>query len=100
MDGKTVLQRTLDAVAGSGLDWHLVDQGFPGMGDSIAAGVRATAQSNGWLILPADLPLIQPATLRAVAQALLASAVVISTFRGEKAIPWALAGFATASWPA
>lgn len=87
LDGETVLQRTLDAVAGSGLNWHLVDQGYAGMGDSIAAGVRTTAQSNGWLILPADLPLIQPATLRAVADALQASHVVIPTYKGEKGHP-------------
>jgi len=87
LGGKTVLQRTLDAVADSGLDWHLVDQGYPGMGDSIAAGVRATAQSSGWLILPADLPLIQPDSLRAVAVALQTSTVAIPTCKGEKGHP-------------
>ena len=61
--GKSVLQRTLDAVRASGLNWHLEDAGHPGMGDSIAAAVRATAQAPGWLILPADLPLIQAQTL-------------------------------------
>ena len=40
--GATVLQRTLDAVRASGLRWHLEDAGHPGMGDSIAAAVRAT----------------------------------------------------------
>jgi molybdenum cofactor cytidylyltransferase len=68
--GKPVLEHTLDAVRASGLPWHLEDAGHPGMGDSIAAGVRATPEANGWLILPADLPLISPKTLRAVAQAL------------------------------
>lgn len=87
LDGKTVLQHTLDAVVASGLNWYLVDQGYPGMGDSIAAGVGATAQSNGWLILPADLPLIQPATLRAVAKALRTSAVAIPSYQGQKGHP-------------
>ena len=68
--GKTVLQHTLDAVRASGLPWHLEDGGHPGMGDSIAAAVCASAQSTGWLILPADLPLVQSATLRAIAAAL------------------------------
>lgn len=67
---KTVLQHTLDAVLASGLPWHLEDAGHPGMGDSIAAAVSKTADAAGWLILPADLPLIQPATLVQVAQAL------------------------------
>ena len=69
--GKPVLQRTLDAVKASGLPWHLEDAGHPGMGDSIAAAVRATPDANGWLILPGDLPLIRSATLRLLADALL-----------------------------
>lgn len=68
--GATVLDHTLAAVRASGLPWHLEDAGHPGMGDSIAAAVRATADAAGWLILPADLPLVQPATLNAVARAL------------------------------
>ncbi len=73
---KTVLQHTLDAVKASGLPWHLEDAGHPGMGDSIAAAVRQTPDAAGWLILPADLPLIQPATLLQVAQALQTAPVV------------------------
>jgi molybdenum cofactor cytidylyltransferase len=67
---KTVLQHTLDAVKATGLPWHLENAGHPGMGDSIAAATQATPNAAGWLILPGDLPLIQPATLLAVAQAL------------------------------
>jgi CTP:molybdopterin cytidylyltransferase MocA len=65
--GKPVLERTLDAVRASGLPWHLEDAGHPGMGDSIAAAVRATPDAIGWLILPGDLPLVRPETLQAVA---------------------------------
>jgi molybdenum cofactor cytidylyltransferase len=61
---KTVLDHTLDAVKASGLPWHLECAGLPGMGDSIAAGVRATQDASGWLVLPGDLPLVQAATLR------------------------------------
>ena len=67
--GRTVLERTLAAVRASGLPWHLVDAGYPGMGDSIAAGVRATSDAPAWLILPGDLPLIQASTLRSIAAA-------------------------------
>ncbi|MBS0340283.1 MAG: NTP transferase domain-containing protein [Proteobacteria bacterium] len=67
---KPVLEHTLEAVRASGLPWHMEDAGHAGMGDSIGAGVRATPDAAGWLILPADLPLIQPATLLQVAQAL------------------------------
>jgi len=68
--GRAVLEHTLSAVRASGLPWHLEDAGHAGMADSIAAGVRATRGAAGWLILPGDLPLVQPQTLRQVAQAL------------------------------
>jgi molybdenum cofactor cytidylyltransferase len=77
---KTVLQHTLDAVKASGLPWHVEDAGHPGMGDSIAAAVRKTPDANGWLMLPADLPLIQPATLLQVAQALQTNDVVLPCY--------------------
>ena len=80
---KTVLQRTLDAVRASGLPWHLEDVGHPGMGDSIAAAVRATANADGWLVLPGDLPLIQADTLRQVAQALQDHPVVVPVFQTQ-----------------
>lgn len=84
---QTVLQHALDAVRASALPWHLEDSGHPGMGDSIAAAVRATPQANGWLILPADLPLIQPETLRRVATALAEHDVVIPVYRGQRGHP-------------
>ena len=90
--GKTVLQHTLDAVRASGLPWHVEDAGHPGMGDSIAAAVRRTADAAGWLVLPGDLPLVQPATLQAVAQALVQQqqeGVVVAwpEFAGERGHP-------------
>jgi molybdenum cofactor cytidylyltransferase len=85
--GKTVLQHTLNAVWGSGLPWHLEEGGHPGMGDSIAAAVRKTPQANGWLILPADLPLIQSASLKAVALALMQQEAVVPVYRGQRGHP-------------
>jgi molybdenum cofactor cytidylyltransferase len=85
--GKTVLQRTLDAVQASGLRWHLEDAGHPGMGDSIAAAVRATRDAAGWLVLPADLPLIAPQTLLDLALASPASAVLVPVFAGQRGHP-------------
>jgi len=41
-----------------------------GMGASLAAGVAATRQADGWLIALGDMPWIAPATLAAVADAL------------------------------
>ena len=87
LGGKPVLERTLDAVRASGLRWHLEDAGHAGMGDSIAAGVRATGDAQGWLILPGDLPLVRPESLQRVAAALAGGAVVLPTFEGRQGHP-------------
>lgn len=87
LDGKPVLQHTLDAVRASGLPWHLEEAPHPGMGDSIAAAVRATAAAEGWLILPADLPLVQPETLRLIAEAPDAQTVVRPVCLGQQGHP-------------
>jgi molybdenum cofactor cytidylyltransferase len=41
-----------------------------GMGHSIGAGVGARPHARGWLVLPGDMPLVRPETLRAVAREL------------------------------
>jgi molybdenum cofactor cytidylyltransferase len=85
--GKPVLDWTLAAVQASGLPHHVEDAGHPGMGDSIAAAVRATRNASGWLVLPGDLPLVRPATIRAVADALAQADVVVPTYQGERGHP-------------
>jgi molybdenum cofactor cytidylyltransferase len=85
--GKPVLQHTLAAVRASGLPYHLEDAGHPGMGDSIAAGVAATADAGGWLVLPGDLPLVTPASLLAVADALRRASLVMPLYRGMRGHP-------------
>ena len=86
--GKRVIDHVLDAVKASGLPYHVVDADAsrPGMGDSIAAGVRATAGASGWLILPADLPLISPGSLRTIAFAA-PCAVTVPVYRGQRGHP-------------
>ena len=86
--GKRVIDHVLDAVKASGLPYHVVDAdpARPGMGDSIAAGVRATPGANGWLILPADLPLIDSSTLRRIALAP-PSAVTVPVYLGQRGHP-------------
>jgi molybdenum cofactor cytidylyltransferase len=87
LGGKKIIDWTLAAVRESGLPYHVEDAGHPGMGDSIAAAVRATPSARGWLILPADLPLIKPATLLVVAQALLQSSLVYPMYAGQRGHP-------------
>ena len=86
--GKRVIDHVLDAVKASGLAYHVVtpDADRPGMGDSIAAGVRATPRATAWLILPADLPLIRSSTLCSIALAP-TCAVTVPTYHGQRGHP-------------
>ena len=91
--GKPVREHVLTAVRASGLPCHVVERtdtahlANPGMGDSIACGVAATPDAHGWLILPADLPLIQASTLLKVATALSQDDVVLPRYRGQQGHP-------------
>ena len=58
-----------------------------GMGHSISAGVSARPHAAGWLILPGDMPLVQPATLQAVARQLDQHPVVYAQHRGKRGHP-------------
>jgi molybdenum cofactor cytidylyltransferase len=88
LSGKPVLEHVLDAVRASGLPFQVVrsDASRPGMGDSIAAGVGATPNAPGWLIMPGDLPLIASSTLRAIALAP-PSAVTVPVYQGQRGHP-------------
>jgi len=57
------------------------------MGDSIAAAVRANPEASAWLILPADLPLLQSETIRRVAAAPAQQAVVRPVYQGRHGHP-------------
>ncbi|MEW6706145.1 MAG: nucleotidyltransferase family protein [Pseudomonadota bacterium] len=62
-----------------------------GMGYSIASGVCACSGSPGWLILPADMPLVRPETLVAVGLALEHHPVAYAQYRGRRGHPVAFA---------
>jgi molybdenum cofactor cytidylyltransferase len=91
--GQPVRDHVLTAVQASGLPWHVVERANtahltnPGMSDSIASGVAATPDAQGWLILPADLPLIQSRTLLTVASALQQHLVVVPRYEGRSGHP-------------
>ena len=67
-----------------------------GMGTSIAAGVSASPDSSGWLVLPGDMPMVQPATLLAVARALDHHPAAYAQHRGRRGHP---VGFAAELYP-
>src|SRR5882672_9252090 len=59
-----------------------------GMGTSLAAGVRATPDADGWIVALADMPFIRPETIRAVTKALQdGAAIAAPSFRGERGHP-------------
>jgi len=75
----------------------LPDAGTPGthplgMGYSIAAGVSARPDASGWVVLPGDMPMVQTATLLAVASALEHHPVAYAQHRGRRGHP---VGFAS-----
>lgn len=58
-----------------------------GMGFSIAAGVSARPDATGWLVLPGDMPMVQPASILAVASALEHHPVAYAQHRGRRGHP-------------
>lgn len=58
-----------------------------GMGRSIAAGVTERSSAGGWLVLPGDMPLVQPSTLLQVAAALAHHALAFAQHRGRRGHP-------------
>jgi molybdenum cofactor cytidylyltransferase len=86
---------TTDPLAGEAARWvasrDIVvlprETALRGMGHSIAAGVAARADAPGWLLLPADTPLVRPATLLAVAAALQHHAVAYAQHHGRRGHP-------------
>jgi molybdenum cofactor cytidylyltransferase len=63
-----------------------------GMGYSIAAGVAASADAGGWLVLPGDMPQVKPTSLLAVAARLPQHAVAYAQHIGRRGHP---VGFAS-----
>ncbi|HBV92293.1 MAG TPA: nucleotidyltransferase family protein [Pantoea sp.] len=105
LEGKPVLQRTLDQAAASGLDLFVVtrpdalaiqaictratvvlcDSG--GLGESIAAGVNASRDYDGWLIALGDMPFVTPESYRAISAALVDSPIVRPVIEGKPGHP-------------
>lgn len=77
-----VAARDVVVLPAAGLDGHP-----PGIDEAIAAGVGARPDASGWVVLPADMPLVLPGTLQAVAQALRVHAVAYAQHAGRRGHP-------------
>ena len=59
-----------------------------GMGVSLAAGVRAAEDADGWVIALADMPFVRPETIMTIAGALGdGAAIAAPSYRGERGHP-------------
>ncbi len=67
------------------------DEAARGMGATIARGVSERSGAPGWVVLPGDMPLVQPGSLLAVAAALEEHPVVYAQHRGRRGHPVAFA---------
>jgi molybdenum cofactor cytidylyltransferase len=59
-----------------------------GMGTSLAAGVRAAADAEGWVVALADMPFIRADTIRAIVRALEGGAAIAApSYQGQRGHP-------------
>jgi molybdenum cofactor cytidylyltransferase len=59
-----------------------------GMGTSLAAGIKATADADGWVIALADMPFIRPETIRLIAKGIVEGAAIAApSYQGERGHP-------------
>jgi molybdenum cofactor cytidylyltransferase len=81
-------QRLHALLAAEGAQVAINSHANTGMGTSLACGVRACADADGWLIALADMPAIAPATIAAVRDALLRGHdAVAPRYRGRRGHP-------------
>lgn len=78
-------QITLAALlSAEGLEVVICPEARAGMGHSLAVGVAASLEAAGWLVALADMPFVQVATLRSVADALARGAALAAPFHNSQ----------------
>jgi len=72
----------------AGCEIVVCDDADEGMGNSLACGVRATRESDGWIVALADMPIIRPETIQRLAARLTdGAAIVAPTYNGHRGHP-------------
>lgn len=72
----------------AGIDIVTVSRDGEGMGTSLATGIAATADAEGWVVALADMPFISPATIGRVLAALTAGAPIAApAYKGRRGHP-------------
>ena len=75
--GEAALRAALEPLGCEVLE---TDRTARGMGASIAAGVKASAEAAGWIVALGDMPLVRPDTIRRVRRALEEGAPLAAPF--------------------
>lgn len=83
--GAEALARVLND---AGCDVAFAPAAQRGMGASLAAGVQASEDAEGWIVALADMPRIEPSTIEALARALDGGAGLVAPFyAGQRGHP-------------
>jgi len=77
-------QRLHALLTDAGCQLVICDRADEGMGTSLAFGVQANPNAAGWVIALADMPAIEPGSIRAVAQAINDGYDTAAAFFGER----------------
>jgi molybdenum cofactor cytidylyltransferase len=84
---------TARALANEGCEVVVCQEAERGMGESLACGVRAAGEVEGYLVALADMPFVRPSTIGAVCDALAAGAMLaVPYFRARRGHPVGIAG--------
>ncbi|WP_207282670.1 NTP transferase domain-containing protein [Pseudomonas sp. FW300-N2F2] len=65
----------------------VVELDSPGLGDSIAAGVQACPELDGWLMVLGDMPFILPSSIEQVVAGIRADGISVPVLAGEYGHP-------------
>jgi molybdenum cofactor cytidylyltransferase len=80
-----------------GCELLICEEAAVGMGSSLACGVRATSDADGWIVALGDMPMIAPATVEAIVAALRSGHTTVApSCRGARGHP---VGFAASCGP-
>ena len=81
-------QKLAKMLRDAGCNTVLCKNAGEGMGTSLAAGVRAAPEADGWVVALADMPFLRPETIRVIAGAISDGAAIAATsYRGERGHP-------------
>lgn len=69
-----------------------VELDSPGLGDSIAAGVQACPELDGWLMVLGDMPFILPSSIEQVVAAIRTDGISVPVLAGEYGHPVGFGG--------